>query len=188
VSAEADDRTLPAPAGTVATQFVRVLARAPRWVGVVLFIAWSALMFALSAQPEPAVGRILRPLGAWAHNSMHAPEYAVFAGLFLWATTRAGGKLTATSARIWLCAAVVLVWGASDEWHQSFTPGRDSSVCDVLTDICGGVSAALLVRAAEVGASAARMLSLVVLAVLACALAALIATLLPATRPDLTWL
>jgi hypothetical protein len=87
-----------------------------------------------------------------------------------------------------LCALVVFLWGASDEWHQSFTPGRDASVCDILTDFAGGVSAAILLRAAEEGAARARMVGLVALAVLACALAALIATLLPATRPDLPWL
>jgi hypothetical protein len=80
------------------------------------------------------------------------------------------------------------LYGASDEWHQSFSPGRDSSVCDVLTDLSGGVSAVLLLRAAEEGAAYTRMVRIFVLAVLACALAALIATLLPATRPDLTWL
>jgi hypothetical protein len=174
--------------GTFATHVARALERSPRWLGAALFVAWSAMMFALSAQPEPAVGKIMRPFGAWGHNTLHAPEYAVFALLFLWATARSGGKLAATHARIWLCALVVLAWGASDEWHQSFTPGRDASVCDVLTDLTGGVFAALILRAAESGAGSARMLRWVLLAVLACALAALIATLLPATRPDLTWL
>jgi hypothetical protein len=145
-------------------------------------------MFTLSARPAAEIGRILRPLGAWGHNTMHAPEYAVFAVLFLWATARSGGKLADTKGRILLCAIVVLLWGASDEWHQSFTPGRDSSACDILTDLSGGLSAALLLRAAEGGAAHARMVRMALLAVLACALAALIATLLPATRPDLPWL
>ena len=145
-------------------------------------------MFTLSAQPTVEIGRLMRPFGAWGHNTLHAPEFAVFALLFLWATARKDERLASTGRRVALCAVVVFLWGASDEWHQSFTPGRDASVCDILTDFAGGFSAAILLRAAEEGAAHARMLRLAVVAVLACALAALIATLLPATRPDLTWL
>ncbi len=165
-----------------------MLRHAPRWLGAIAFLSWSALIFALSAQPTVEIGRLLRPLGAWGHNTLHAPEYAVFAVLFLWATARKDERLASTGRRVALCAVVVLLWGASDEWHQSFTPGRDASVCDVLTDFAGGMSAAILLRAAEEGATRTRMAGLAVLAVLACALAALIATLLPATRPDLPWL
>jgi VanZ family protein len=188
LSGDANDRTRPASAGTFATTLAGALSRAPRWLGAALFLSWAALMFILSAEPAPEIGRILRPLGAWGHNTLHAPEYAVFALLFLWATARANEKLADTRRRVWVCVVVVLLYGASDEWHQSFTPGRDASVCDVLTDLTGGVSAVLLLRAAEEGAGHVRMLRILVLAVLACALAALIATLLPATRPDLTWL
>jgi VanZ family protein len=49
-----------------------------------------------------------------------------------------------------LCIVGVAVYGALDEWHQSFTPGRDMSVYDWLADVAGAVigsvSGCLLMR------------------------------------------
>jgi VanZ family protein len=39
---------------------------------------------------------------------------------------------------------VVILWGISDEIHQSFVPGRDASPWDVLADVVGFVFAVLL--------------------------------------------
>jgi VanZ family protein len=36
-----------------------------------------------------------------------------------------------------LAAAVVVLWGISDEYHQSFVPGRDASALDVVADAIG---------------------------------------------------
>ena len=33
--------------------------------------------------------------------------------------------------------AVMLVWFISDEWHQSFVPGRDAEALDVVADVVG---------------------------------------------------
>jgi VanZ family protein len=38
------------------------------------------------------------------------------------------------------------VYAATDEWHQSFQPGRTALVSDVLIDACGAFLALLLVR------------------------------------------
>ena len=35
-------------------------------------------------------------------------------------------------------AAVTSAYGASDEWHQSFVPLRDSNIRDWVTDVLGG--------------------------------------------------
>jgi VanZ family protein len=32
-------------------------------------------------------------------------------------------------------------YGASDEWHQSFVPGRDADLLDLLADTTGGLLA-----------------------------------------------
>lgn len=52
--------------------------------------------------------------------------------------------------RPWLVAAAVVsfasAWGAIDEYHQSFVPGRDASLKDLGFDIAGAAAAALLVR------------------------------------------
>ena len=44
-------------------------------------------------------------------------------------------------------ALAVILWGISDEIHQSFVPGRDASPLDVLADAVGFVIAALLFAA-----------------------------------------
>jgi VanZ family protein len=38
------------------------------------------------------------------------------------------------------------VYAATDEWHQSFQPGRTALVSDVLIDACGALLALLFVR------------------------------------------
>jgi VanZ family protein len=43
-----------------------------------------------------------------------------------------------------LCTLLLASW---DEWHQSFLPGRTSSVWDVLLDFCGGLAAHLILLA-----------------------------------------
>ncbi|MFV0437640.1 MAG: VanZ family protein [Desulfopila sp.] len=42
----------------------------------------------------------------------------------------------------WLTVIVCLVYGLSDEWHQSFVPGRDVSGADVVADLLGAIVAA----------------------------------------------
>jgi VanZ family protein len=167
---------------------VERLRTAPRAIGIVAFLGWCALVFGVSAQPAPFLGSSSRPLLAWFHNLLHAPEYAMFALLFLWATARRGEPLTSGRKRLAVLMLAVLVYAASDEWHQSFTPGRDASVCDVATDLAGGWLAFALLSALETTSPRARMVRILLVGVLACALAALIATFLPGTRPDLGWL
>lgn len=48
-----------------------------------------------------------------------------------------------------VCFSVVLfaaVYAVLDEWHQSFVPGRDSSIKDIGFDIAGASCASLLIR------------------------------------------
>lgn len=47
-------------------------------------------------------------------------------------------------AAAWLTIVLVSLYGASDEWHQSFTPGRSVEVADWLADTSGGALAVLL--------------------------------------------
>lgn len=39
-----------------------------------------------------------------------------------------------------------ICYGLSDEWHQSYIPGRDSTAEDVLSDALGAVAAAVSYR------------------------------------------
>lgn len=47
----------------------------------------------------------------------------------------------------WVAVAAVSAFGAADEWHQSFTPGRAAEVADWVADTLGAaVAVALYVR------------------------------------------
>ncbi len=43
--------------------------------------------------------------------------------------------------RAWLAIVIVSAFGASDEWHQSFTPGRTMQVADWVADTLGAIVA-----------------------------------------------
>jgi VanZ family protein len=104
-------------------------------------VAWAGLIFFLSAIPSLNSG-----LGAWDivfRKIVHVVEYAVlFLLLFRafrrtwaqWGWHRVGGYSGVLS----------IVYAMSDEFHQSFVPGRGPSVLDVLIDAVG-VALALIV-------------------------------------------
>jgi VanZ family protein len=83
----------------------------------------------------------------------HLAEYAVLA-LLLWravrqpngknsrltvALERSAGGWNWTEAR--LALLLVMLYAATDEFHQSFVPDRTSLVSDVFVDACGGAAA-----------------------------------------------
>ena len=72
----------------------------------------------------------------WLH---HGLAYALLAVLTVRALARGrrAGVGAATLVGAWLVATI---YGVTDEWHQSFVPGRMSDVRDLLAD---GVGAAL---------------------------------------------
>ena len=55
---------------------------------------------------------------------------------------------TEWSKRQWLRVLVVgilaLVYGCTDEYHQSFVEGRDSSVLDLVADLTGGLTGGIV--------------------------------------------
>lgn len=72
---------------------------------------------------------------------LHAGAYAVLAGAWGWALIP---RLAAGRCAV---AATVLasLYGASDEWHQSFVSGRDGSVFDWLADLAGASFAGVVI-------------------------------------------
>lgn len=97
---------------------------------LVLALVWAALIFAASSQPGSAVG-LSHPWDKLAHLA----SYAVLSGLL-----RAAGLGSG-----WAFALAVL-YGASDEWHQRFVPGRDASLADWVADTVGAGLGAWLSR------------------------------------------
>ncbi len=105
---------------------------AARWGTVLL---WAALIFILSAQPSLGTN-----LGVWDYimrKSAHMAEYAVFFLLLRRALSSHVREGTATL----LAVFIALGYAASDEWHQTFVPGRSGKVLDVGFDFAGIVLA-----------------------------------------------
>ena len=111
----------------------RPALRTPAWLwGPVLL--QMALIFIASSIPN--LGGLP---GGMSDKSGHAIGYGILGGVFLRAL--AGGdvkKVTWGRAAVALLFAVL--YGISDEFHQSFVPGRSPDPLDVLAD---GIGAAL---------------------------------------------
>jgi VanZ family protein len=75
--------------------------------------------------------------------SAHFAEYAVLAGL-LWSALRNSPSLAGRAVP--LSFAVAVLYAISDEFHQSFVPGRHSDPRDVVVDAAGVLAALLLAR------------------------------------------
>jgi VanZ family protein len=86
---------------------------------------------------------------------LHAVGYAVLGVLALRAFH--GGFSRPRLEPILYAALVVIVWGISDEFHQSFVPGRDASGWDVLADVVGFLIAVLVFATLTLTSRSARI-------------------------------
>jgi VanZ family protein len=104
-------------------------------------VGWAGLIFLLSHQSR-------LPLGAppFPHfdKVAHAGAYALLAALSARAILAAG---RAGRQAFFGAVLAASLYGATDEWHQSFVPGRDPDPWDWAADTAG----ALLGAAAVVG-------------------------------------
>ena len=98
---------------------------------------WAALIFVLSS-----MSTLPAPPGGFTDKHAHFVTYGVLAALLVWAITdRAPLRTTWTVAAT--AVALAALYGASDEWHQSFVPGREVSVLDFAADTAGAALAAV---------------------------------------------
>jgi VanZ family protein len=92
-------------------------------------LAWMAVIFVLSAQPD-----LSTHLGIWdlvGRKLAHIASYALLTWLWFWA-------LRGTVARPMASAVVIsLLYAVSDEYHQHFVHGRHGSPVDVAIDSIG---------------------------------------------------
>ena len=102
------------------------------------FLAALAIVFWLSSlQRVPAAEYFWDKL-------LHAVGYAALGVLALRAFH--GGFARPRLRPTMLAGLVVVLWGVSDEFHQSFVPGRDPSALDVAADAVGFLFAVVIVR------------------------------------------
>lgn len=103
-----------------------------RWLPVFL---WAALIFFLSSLPQQETSKVFA-IDFIIKKTAHLLEYAILYFLFYRATT---GKIVTSFV-------LAILYAATDEFHQSFVPGRTSRINDVIGfDLVGiSISAYLL--------------------------------------------
>ncbi|MGI9019900.1 MAG: VanZ family protein [Solirubrobacterales bacterium] len=98
-----------------------VLVRAPAPLALMVLIFW------LSSQSDPGAD-----IGALGRIGAHAGEYFLLTILWAWALAAGLGRRAVPAA-----ALIAFVYAISDEVHQGFVEGRDSSPFDVAVDAAG---------------------------------------------------
>jgi VanZ family protein len=111
-------------------------------------LAWMGMIYYLSAQstlpgpPQPLLDTLLKK-GA---------HFGVYAGLAFWwwralcSARRSFPERLSNGAVLALAFILTVLYAASDEFHQSFTPNRHPSLWDVLIDAAGAATALGLLR------------------------------------------
>ncbi len=109
------------------------------WLPVLL---WMGVIFIGSS-----IGNIPRVGGkvtdGIVHRAAHVLECAVLGALLLRAASQ---EKPVTKREMITTLIVVALYGASDEFHQRFTPGRSSEGLSVLFDVAGGAIGAWVYR------------------------------------------
>jgi VanZ family protein len=153
-----------AESGSLCAVPERVRSFLKYWLAVLI---WMGIIFSASSDTGSLrhSSRIIEPVLRWlfphisdntvgwvvfiARKCAHMTEFGVL-GLLLWRAVR---KPLRTNPRPWswkLAGGTILLvalYASSDEFHQSFVPGRDASVHDVMIDTLGGAGGMLLLWA-----------------------------------------
>jgi VanZ family protein len=106
-------------------------------------LAYMALIFYSSSQPDPAPALTSF---VW-DKALHASGYALLAVLMCRALR---GERLPLRVAVVLAALLTSTYGASDEWHQAFTPMRSPEVRDWAADTVGGVAGAAVYAFTEI--------------------------------------
>ena len=107
-------------------------------------LLYMALIFAVSSLKQPPLPM---PKFEWLtiDKLYHFIEYAILGILLAWAFVKAKPSVV-PSKLIWLTAAALsILYGASDEWHQTFVPGRCATLADWVADALGSIAGVLAV-------------------------------------------
>ena len=97
------------------------------WAGVILFV---------TSLPSGLVPRQLGPFD----KVIHFAIYGLFAVLLSRDLSQATGRWRAAL----LAVVIAVAFGAADEWHQGFIPGRSTDLADWRADSIGAAAGAVL--------------------------------------------
>lgn len=113
-----------------------------KWLPWILLFAWMGLIFYLSHQPgipkfeDYSTELLVKKIA-------HVLVYAILMGLWWRAllSTR-----PATLSTLLMALGLTILYGISDEWHQTFIPERHGKVADVFFDTAGALSVFIIIR------------------------------------------
>lgn len=141
------------------------------WVPAIL---WMALIFIMSTDlmSSSNTSRLLAPLlhwlfpgitdstvhevQFWIRKAGHFLEYAILAMLIGWAVIRSMScegdavdmedpfQVAFSIPQTLACWGIAVLFAVSDEFHQSFYASRQAAVMDVVIDVAGALSGALI--------------------------------------------
>lgn len=109
-----------------------------RHLFVLYSVIWMIVIFIGSSLPGDQLGPDTCIING-VKKMGHSVVYAILAGLYLWAFKREK-TLSETRFTVFALSFVLAVlYAVTDEYHQSFTPGRHATVRDVLIDSGGAI-------------------------------------------------
>ena len=131
----------------------------------ILIILWMIIIFLFSSQNSEDSSKLsrgfLRNFILWflpeninedtvdflehiLRNCAHMAEYAVL-GVLISIQLRLYHAFEAEWKKIWSAVFLVMLYAATDEFHQLFVGGRSGQISDIFIDTCGGMAGAFVI-------------------------------------------
>ncbi len=131
----------------------------------ILIILWMTIIFLFSSQNSEDSSRLsrgfLRNFILWflpeninedtvdflehiLRKCAHMAEYAVL-GVLISIQLRLYHAFEAEWKKIWSAVFLVMLYAATDEFHQLFVGGRSGQISDIFIDTCGGMAGAFVI-------------------------------------------
>ena len=109
--------------------------------------AWGVFLLALTSWPKPPQVPVVSDIPHF-DKIVHIGLYAVEA-FFLYRAVAWPGRRVFSLLRALAVAGTMAVWGAADEVHQYWIPGRSMEGADVLADVAGAAMGAVTASVAS---------------------------------------
>ena len=97
-------------------------------------LVWMAVIFVLSGTPSDEIPKV-EGWDVLLKKGGHMVAYAMLTVLLL----RALETHTPTRKAAWLAVGIAVLYAMTDEYHQTFVPGRKGTGIDILVDTAGAL-------------------------------------------------
>lgn len=106
---------------------------------IILSIIWMSIIFYLSSLPSTSTGPDT-PFFKAVSKMLHFIIFGILSILYL-SSLKWDKHLRETGIKFFLLSLFLTsIYAMTDEYHQSFSPGRTPSVGDVIIDTCGALT------------------------------------------------